>query len=63
MEALKLRRKLALDIVRKLHPREVMVYTLDREAPAQGLEKFSAEEMKMLVQPLIEEGFKVQVRG
>ena len=52
-----------MDIVRKLHPREVMVYTLDREAPAQGLEKFSAEEMKMLVQPLIEEGFKVQVRG
>ena len=52
-----------MDIVRKLHPREVMVYTLDREAPAQGLEKFSIEEMKTLVRPLEEEGFKVQVRG
>ena len=40
-----------------------MVYTLDREAPAEGLEKFTVEEMKELVRPLMEEGFKVQVRG
>lgn len=52
-----------MNIVRKLKPREVMVYTLDREAPAQGLEKFSAEEMRDLVKPLIEEGFTVQIRG
>lgn len=52
-----------MNIVRKLKPREVMVYTLDREAPAQGLEKFSAEEMRDLVKPLIEEGFAVQIRG
>ena len=52
-----------MDIVRKLHPREVMVYTLDRPAPAEGLEKFSVEEMTELVKPLIEEGFKIQIKG
>ena len=52
-----------MDIVRKLRPREVMVYTLDREAPAQGLEKFSVERMTSLVKPLIEEGFVIQIRG
>ncbi|MBR4167368.1 MAG: radical SAM protein [Bacteroidales bacterium] len=52
-----------MEIVRELRPREVMVYTLDREAPAEGLEKFTVEEMESLVRPLVEEGFKVQVRG
>ena len=40
-----------------------MVYTLDREAPAENLEKFSSEEMMELVKPLIDEGFNVQIRG
>lgn len=52
-----------MNIVRRLRPREVMVYTLDREAPASGLEKFSVEEMRKLVEPLINEGFTVQIRG
>ena len=52
-----------MEIVRELRPREVMVYTLDREAPAEGLEKFTVEEMESLIRPLREEGFKVQVRG
>lgn len=52
-----------MDIVRDLRPREVMVYTIDRETPQEGLQKFSAEEMKSLVKPLIDEGFSVQIRG
>lgn len=52
-----------MNIVRKLKPREVMVYTLDREAPAERLEKFFVEEMRTLVKPLIDEGFTVQIRG
>ena len=52
-----------MKIVRKLKPREVMVYTLDREAPAVRLEKFTVEEMRTLVKPLIDDGFKVQIRG
>lgn len=52
-----------MDIVRQLRPREVMVYTIDRPTPAQGLEKLTVEEMTALAQPLIDEGFKVQVKG
>ena len=52
-----------MDIVRRLRPRKVMVYTLDREAPAEGLEKFSVEEMTRLVAPLLEEGFSISISG
>ena len=50
-----------MDVVRDLHPRKVMVYTLAREAPAQGLEPFTAEQMRTLVRPLLEEGFDIQI--
>lgn len=53
-----------MDIVRLLRPREWMVYTIDRPTPMQGLQKFSPQEMKALVQPVIDEGFtKVQIKG
>lgn len=53
-----------MDIVRLLKPREWMVYTIDRATPMEGLEKFSPQEMKALVQPIIVEGFtKVQIKG
>lgn len=52
-----------MDIVRRLRPREIMVYTIDRPTPAQGLEKFTVEEMTALVQPLIDEGFRLQIKG
>ena len=53
-----------MDIVRLLKPREWMVYTIDRATPMQGLEKFSPQEMKTLVQPIIDEGVtKVQIKG
>ena len=51
------------DIVRRLKPREIMVYTIDRETPQKDLQKFSAAQMEELVRPLVEEGFMVQVRG
>ena len=52
-----------MDIVRLLKPREWMVYTIDRPTPMQGLVKFSPQEMKALVQPIIDEGFRVQIKG
>jgi len=52
-----------MDIVRVLKPREVMVYTIDRPTPEEGLKKFSVEEMRRLVQPLIDEGFVIQIKG
>jgi len=52
-----------MDIVRRLRPREVMVYTIDRETPRKGLRKYTPEEMRALVQPLIDEGFTIQIKG
>ena len=50
-------------IVRKLRPRGIMVYTIDRPTPEQGLEKFSRERMRELVADLIEEGFDISISG
>ena len=52
-----------MSIVRRLRPRQVMVYTLDRPTPQQGLEAFSVEKMRTLVQPLIDEGFSIDIKG
>lgn len=52
-----------MDIVRDLHPREIMVYTLDRPTPEQGLQAFTGAEMASLVKPLTDEGFKIQISG
>ena len=52
-----------MDIVRHLHPRQVMVYTLDRPAPLAGLSAISAAELEALVQPLVNEGYNIQIRA
>lgn len=52
-----------MDIVREVRPREIMVYTIDRETPDNSLEKYSVDEMRELVRPLIEEGYDIQIRG
>ena len=52
-----------MDIVRELRPREIMVYTIDRETPDKSLGKYTVEEMKAFVQPLMDEGFEIQIRG
>lgn len=52
-----------IKLVKELKPREVMMYTLDRETPAKDLKKVSVEEMTAIAQPLIDEGFLVQIKG
>ena len=52
-----------MEIVRKVKPREIMVYTIDRETPDKSLGKYTVEEMKAFVQPLVDEGFEIQIRG
>ena len=52
-----------MDIVRLLRPREVMAYTIDRPTPEEGLQKFTVEEMQVLLDPLIKEGFNIQIKG
>ena len=50
-------------VVRELRPREIMVYTIARPTPQQGLEKFSETRMRELVKPLLDEGFNISIKG
>lgn len=52
-----------VELVEELSPREVMMYTIERETPAQGLQKVSVEQMNEIAAPLVEKGIKVQIRG
>ena len=52
-----------MDIVRELKPREIMVYTIDRETPDKTLTKYTVDQMRALVQPLLDEGYNIQIRG
>lgn len=52
-----------MDIVRELKPRKVMVYSLDRETPMKGLRKYNAEQMAKMVEPLVNEGFNIQINA
>ncbi len=52
-----------MDIVRTLKPRDIMVYTTDRPTPEEGLQKFTVDTMRSLVQPLLDEGFTIQIKG
>ena len=52
-----------MDIVRVLKPREVMAYTIDRPTPEEGLQKFTVEEMRAFLKPLLDEGFNLQIKG
>ncbi len=52
-----------IKLVLSLRPREVMMYTIDRETPAKGLEKVTVDEMSTIAAPLIKEGIIVQIKG
>ena len=51
------------DLIREIRPRQVMAYSLDRPTPEGNLTRVSRAEMEKLVQPLVDEGFDVQVTG
>lgn len=50
-----------MEIVRDLHPREIMAYTIARPTPQKGLAKCTALEMAAMLQPLIDEGFNIKI--
>lgn len=52
-----------MDIVRFLKPRRIMAYSIDRPTPQEGLVKFSESQIKKLVQPLLDEGFNIQIKA
>ena len=51
------------ELVLRLRPREVMMYTLDRVPPLATLEKVTVRQMEAVAAPLVAEGIKVQIKG
>ena len=47
--------------VRKLNPKQIMIYVIDRATPVKTLEKISKEQMEAIAAPLIADGFDVSI--
>jgi len=52
-----------LEIVKEVHPKEVMIYTIDRETPEKNLEKVSIDELKKIGEQVEKLGIKVNIAG
>ena len=50
-----------LDALRRIRPAEVMVYSIDRDTPASGLEKVPREELEAIAREVHELGMEVSV--
>ena len=48
-------------VVRELRPREIMLYTVDRDTPVAGIEKVDAASLQKAAEPLLAEGFNVKI--
>lgn len=48
-------------VVRLLHPKQIMIYVIDRATPVKTLEKISRTEMEAIAAPLLAEGFDVRI--
>ena len=44
-----------------LHPKQIMIYVIDRKTPEEHLEKISREEMERIAAPLREKGYDVNI--
>lgn len=52
-----------LNIIKNTHPREVMIYTIDRETPEKNLEKVPLEKLKAIGRRVEELGIKINIAG
>lgn len=52
-----------LDIIKMTHPKEVMIYTIDRETPEKNLEKVSLQELKHIGEKVEQLGIKINIAG
>ncbi len=52
-----------MKLVSDIKPSQVMIYTIDRDTPASGLEKVPVEELRQIADRVQAMGFKVQVSG
>ena len=50
-----------IDALKKIKPKQVMIYTIDRETPLKGLRKVSKEALDAIADRVREEGFDVTV--
>ncbi len=50
-----------LDALRRIRPKQVMIYTIDRETPVETLEKATKEELDAIAEQAREAGFDVTV--
>lgn len=48
-------------IVDRLHPKQIMIYVIDRKTPEENLRKISREEMERIAAPLIAKGYQVSI--
>ncbi|MFA6334058.1 MAG: radical SAM protein [Bacteroidales bacterium] len=51
------------ELVEAIEPREIMIYTIDRETPAANLQKVSVAEMEKIAAPLIKKGYNIKISG
>ena len=49
------------EVVDELHPKQVMIYVIDRETPLKTLEKIPAEKMEAIAAPLRKKGIDIVV--
>lgn len=52
-----------LEVVKKIRPREVMIYTIARETPEKNLEKVSLEELNVIGEKVKQLGIKINIAG
>lgn len=50
-----------IEAYKKISPREVMLYSIDRQTPARDLEKVAREELEQIAEQIRQVGIKVQV--
>ncbi len=47
--------------VEKLHPKQIMIYVIDRKTPEENLSKIPRKEMEAIAAPLIAKGYNVSI--
>jgi len=52
-----------IDALQKIRPKQVMIYSLDRDTPVQQLQKVSVEELNIIAEKVKSAGFEVSVAG
>ena len=52
-----------LELIKKINPSQVMIYTIARDTPLDSLEKISLDELNSIANRVESAGFDVQVSG